>query len=331
MNNSPIFLLGPHKSGTSLLRSLFDGNYGLFVVPIETHVFPLLNRWVTYPYRYQLPLKDEDHDFRTACCKWIKYSNKNKDNKSDSLTINWFNEKIFSNTLKAELENAKNIKDYINGYYKAIYLSLGNEEKEYIKLRILEKSVENAEFAIELSKIYPDAKFVHIIRNPYSNLVSLRKYKGEKEYPYIDLLIKTLNNSYLNLYRNEKIIDNYRIVKYEDLVSDVHGEMIKLADFLGLSFKENLTIPTVNNKRWKGNSTSGKEFKGVSNKRLEKWKNQIYDNEIAAVNKYFPHILDRFKYEKIKNPNKIISKNPQETLKKIVVNKIFLARKDFTL
>ena len=36
----PIFLLGSHKSGTSLLRSLLDGHPDLDVLPREAHFFP---------------------------------------------------------------------------------------------------------------------------------------------------------------------------------------------------------------------------------------------------------------------------------------------------
>jgi len=36
---APIFLLGSHKSETSLLRALLDGHKDLFVFPTETHLF----------------------------------------------------------------------------------------------------------------------------------------------------------------------------------------------------------------------------------------------------------------------------------------------------
>ena len=36
---NPVFILGSHKSGTSLLRNLLDGISGFFVIPIEAHFF----------------------------------------------------------------------------------------------------------------------------------------------------------------------------------------------------------------------------------------------------------------------------------------------------
>jgi hypothetical protein len=37
--NQSIFILGAHKSGSSLLRSLLDGHPQLFAIPLETHLF----------------------------------------------------------------------------------------------------------------------------------------------------------------------------------------------------------------------------------------------------------------------------------------------------
>ena len=40
-NKNYVFILGQHKSGSSLLRSLLDGHPDLFVIPVETHYFSL--------------------------------------------------------------------------------------------------------------------------------------------------------------------------------------------------------------------------------------------------------------------------------------------------
>lgn len=48
---SPIFILGCHKSRTSLLRALFDGHDDLFVVPFETHFFQRTGHVIDYAFR----------------------------------------------------------------------------------------------------------------------------------------------------------------------------------------------------------------------------------------------------------------------------------------
>ena len=61
MSKAPIFILGSHKSGTSLLRSLLDGHPELYVIPFETHFMASLGRWIKYSYRKQAPLKHENY------------------------------------------------------------------------------------------------------------------------------------------------------------------------------------------------------------------------------------------------------------------------------
>jgi hypothetical protein len=56
-NQHPIFIAGTHKSGTSLIRSLFDGHSNIYSIPMETHYFQLNKFWVDNEYRKQNPIK----------------------------------------------------------------------------------------------------------------------------------------------------------------------------------------------------------------------------------------------------------------------------------
>lgn len=325
MRPGPIFILGPHKSGTSLLRSLFDGVENYFVLPIETHCFQLLNTWIRYPYRRQFPKENDVNLFIESAIDWIRKSNRNKDKYADAMTVDWFDEKVFSQTLTHKLKGPTHQRDFIDAYFASIYKSLNGKEigKD---TGFIEKSVENAEFAIDLFNMYPNANFVHIVRNPYSNLCSLRRYKGINKYPYLITLCKALFNSYYFLYRNEKIIPNYKIIKYEDLVTDAEGVMKNICSSFNLAFNERMVLPTSRGELWEGNSTSGKKFIEVSNDRLNKWEADIYDLEIGIVNKLFPYILDRFGYERLEDGLGSYFKCKNEDFKGYIVNRLFLRR-----
>ena len=65
----PIFLLGCHKSGTSLLRSLLDGHPDLFVIPIETHFFQATGHWTDYRMRRSWPKRMEREALITSHAK----------------------------------------------------------------------------------------------------------------------------------------------------------------------------------------------------------------------------------------------------------------------
>lgn len=327
MRPDPIFLLGPHKSGTSLLRSLFDGADGHYTIPIETHHFQHLNYWIRYTYRRQFPGVCHKDQFINATVKWIKESNKNRDPYSDNTTIGWFDEQIFKEHITPKIRKADHPKDFINAYFESIYASLHDGQELDENVRFIEKSVESAEFAIDLAKFYPNAKFIHIIRNPYSNLSSLRRYKGQVRYPYLDILAKTLFDSYYFLYRNEKLLEKYMVVRYEDLVLDTEGTVKDLCRYLDISFQKQLMTPTAHGKIWEGNSVSDKDFKGVSDKRLNNWEEEINDIEIEVVNKLFTHILQRFDYEyKSSNTKFFLRRNKKEGVLRYLLNRVFLMR-----
>ena len=177
-----------------------------------------------------------------------------------------------------------------------------------------------------LVRRFPNSKFIHIIRNPYSNLVSLIRYKGKKSYPTLEKIVSTLVQSHYYMYRNERLISNYKIIKYEDLVSDTEETMKSIALFLNIEYNENLVIPTVNGKKWEGNSVTKERFDGVSDKRLNSWKNQIRDWEIQVINNNLEHVLKRFSYPKLIPGKMVYYKHPTESIRKYIVNRIYVRR-----
>ena len=107
--------------------------------------------------------------------------------------------------------------------------------------------------------------FIHILRNPYSNIVSIRKYLGRKgKYPFLKKPIQSLYNSYYYMYKNYKLFpQKYLILKYEDLVLAPEKIMKKISNFLNIIFMDLLLYPTQAGKDWGGNSTSNVRFSGI--------------------------------------------------------------------
>lgn len=298
---SPIFILGSHKSGSSLLRSLLDNHPSLFVVPTEMHFFQLSGYWIDYKLRAALPQQLSQSEVLEKMVDFLKLKNKHKDPYSDSSTPNFFDLIEF----RKVVSEAKCItkEDLFSTYVHAIYKSLKNADMPS-GLRIVEKSVENAEYASLLKIFFPDCSFLHIIRNPYASLLSIRKAKSNQGYPFLKDIIKSITNNYYNLYKNETILDNYFIVKYEDLISETQTTMQAISKFIGLEFKETLLKPTLMGRSWSGNSSSSSSFSSVSKKPLSSWKSEINGIEIHLINSNLSHVLERFRYEKVENHRK---------------------------
>ncbi|NHZ84676.1 MAG: hypothetical protein GWP19_02210, partial [Planctomycetia bacterium] len=316
LNQNPIFIAGAHKSGTSLLRSLLDGHSSIYAIPIETHYFQLVKFWVDNEYRKQFPKILSNEQLILRFINWIDKSNKSKDKLSDSITMNVFDLKKFKKIIsKCEKDDSDKIR--IQKYFAAIYYSQFSKQIP-ANIRIVEKSVENAEFAVDLAQYFPNAKFIHILRNPYSNFVSLRKYKSIKfGYPIMRRIIRTLYNNYYFLSHNKRRINNYYVLKYEDLVSDPRREIERLCNFLNLTFEEILLTPTSLGKLWAGNSTSGTQFWGIDTSTLNHWKSNISDFEVCYINKLFTHVFEEYDYPLIEyNKLKYWLPNSGEDLKR---------------
>jgi protein-tyrosine sulfotransferase len=296
MNDKPIFILGAHKSGTSLLRSLLDGHPDLFVIPFESHFFENYNYWITNPYRSKRPrildISGLEDSFVEAIAKY-----RSKDNKygdivlGDIINLDRFRRKF-------RLKKPEDLKMVYEKYMKAIYYSLHGKCLPD-QLRVAEKSVENYELVPEFHSLYPKAKFIHILRNPYANIVSLRKFrmKSGNGYPILSKASLAIHNSFYYAFKNSSIYENYLIVKYEDLVSGQDQQLKGIAEFLNIENISLLTTPTVMGEVWKGNSTRDTTFKGISKSSIQIWKKEITRLEIGFINSYLKDVLTLFGYQ----------------------------------
>lgn len=315
----PIFILGAHKSGTSLLRNLLSDHSSLMPIPFESHFFELDNYWVDYEYRKSVPKRK--YDFYESAIELAFLNNRTQDRIGDSFLDGRLNEMKFKEFLKGV--NEKKGKEKISHYYSSIIKSVEGISFQEEK-RIVEKSVENVEFATEITNFFPDAKFIHIVRNPYSNWVSLRNYKKiGVGYPLIHRMVKNFSDSYYWLDKNKKNIKEYKVIKYEDLISNTEVAMKDLCDFLELEFEPILLQPTFLGQPWGGNSTTKKSFSGVSKIGIEGWKSAIQPTELYFIDKSMGNIINEYGYTLEPYRKGFWRKMKGESLKRYLANRVY--------
>jgi hypothetical protein len=294
----PIFIIGSHKSGSSLLRSLLDGHPDLYVVPTEIHYFQYTGHWVDYRLRHAWPKEMTPNEVVASLIKLVHRKDSHQDPYADSILYGQFDLNMFEKTIRSRI--ARSPSDMFQLYVEAIYASLTGS-KLPDDIRIVEKSVENAEFAISLRQMFPDCKFIHIVRNPYASLVAIRRAKTRKAFPCLGDFILSLQNSFYYLFKNQDYLDNYLVVRYEDLLTATEEQMLTISDFLDLEFKGSLLTPTVLGKPWMGNSSSSQSFEKISVSPLNSWEKHITHLEMRLVNTFLEPILSKFGYTKL-NP-----------------------------
>ncbi len=312
------------------MRGLLDSVPGLFSLPIETHIFEHLGFWVDYELRRSIPRELSFDQVLDSIRSRIVRSNQKYSLFSqfggDSLNPDqWDLERLITYLQKNGKKpfDEKNFKEFITVYFQSLFFSLFSENPSS-SLRFVEKSVENAEYAPLLKNIFPDAKFIHVIRNPYATLVSLRKYNTMRgNYPYLGWIIDALENNYYYSIQNPHNVDDYLVTRYEDLITNAEAKMQEIAQFLDVPFDKIMLKPTALGKLWSGNSVSGESFSGVSANPTEKWKNQITPLEISVINANLEHILDFYGYEKIIPHKTPLLPYKQEGVKNYFANRFY--------
>jgi len=292
----PVFLLGPHKSGTSLLRSLLDSHPDLAVLPRESHFFWLAGFWIDYGLKRAHPEFLDEPSLTRRLVAFVESQNGDRGPYSDSPDFKGYDLDRFTSFLSQSVSgDHRSLFDY---YLGALYYSYTGQPPDP-GLRIVEKSVEHSELVCVLRRFYPDARFIHIVRNPYANLVAIRNSRSGKGYPKLRRACASLYNSYYNLFRNEYVADTYLVIRYEDLVQKTQEVMRGVCQYLELAYDETLLHPTQDNVPWNGNTTSNMKFEGISRLPLRAWEHQINHLEVELINRILPHILERFGYEKL--------------------------------
>lgn len=297
INSSPVFILGATKSGTSLISSLLDNHPELFVIPRESHFIQYVTGfWVDYRFR-RTPHQAVSFDqMPEKMIEGVITENNDQNPLGDRPGFPGYDIERFKSYVRQH--KIASYSEAFSLYAAALYFSIYNTPASK-EVRIVEKSVENAEYATVLKAMFPKAKFLHIVRNPYATFTSCRKFKTLKGYPLLNDTAWSLRNSFYHLLKNPVSIKDYYVLKYEDLLHDPESMMKEISDFLGIEYLPSLTEPTLLGKNWAGNSTSKKQFTGISRTPSTSYLKEINALEIEITNKFSTPVLEKFGYEKL--------------------------------
>lgn len=209
------FIVGRPRSGTTLLRTLFDAHPNV--------AFPLECKFALdlYP-KYGKIARWTDRDTRNFL----------KDLQEQLLFDTWT---IDMDSLKADLAGIN--KEYPYAHVcRIVYLNYRSFfPKEDIRM-IGDKNPGYTIYTRKLARLFPGAKFIHIIRDHRDNYLSLKNTDFELPCPALAAAKWKL---FYRKFNRDSMADsrNYCLVRYEDLVSRPEEEIRKLCLFLGLPYR----------------------------------------------------------------------------------------------
>ena len=283
---SPIFLFSLPRSGSTLLQRVLMSH-----IDVASVAEPWLMLPFSYAYKREGVLTEYAHSVSYAAFEDFIGNLPNKeDDYYDALSI-------FANTLyeKQCSHNEKYFLDKTPRYYYIIP---------------------------EIAKIFPDAKFIFLFRNPVHVMSSMMQTWSNGRF-------KKMYNYERDLYYGPQALsDGYELlknksfaIKYEDFVQNPYKYTKEICDYLEIDFDENMLInfASQNTKGRMGDPTGVKEYKSVDTKSLEKWKNTFNTNfRKKYIKKYIKlldeKILEIQGYNKQKILNEIDNISPKNKL-----------------
>lgn len=212
------FVVGRPRSGTTLLRTLFDAHPNTSVPPESQFIINL------YP-------------------KYGKITNWTETNILsfyDELISQW----LFD-TWTVDLKELKKALLSYQGKYsygticKVVYSKYNSLFEKRELMFFGDKNPGYAIYSKLLLKIFPEAKFIHITRDYRDNFVSIKNV--DFELPIPSLVVQKWKYFFKKFKKDSALKpDSYYIIKYEDLAKEPETQMKNLCEFIGINFDDSI-------------------------------------------------------------------------------------------
>ena len=155
---------------------------------------------------------------------------------------------------------------------------------------LIDKTPMNFQYLGLLAEVFPSAKFIHCSRNPIDNCFSIFKmaFADDQDFAH-DLkslghhykLYKGLMDQWKEMYP-QRILD----VHYEDTVSNIQGQCVRLAEFLGLIFEPRM-LEFYSTERLVRTPSASQVRRPIYKSSVQAWKK--YEPHLQSLVKAFSH------------------------------------------
>ena len=300
--DAPIFFGGHRKSGTTLLLNLFDQHPQLCVFPPDSGFF-----YAWYPRWDSDANTDEEKIQRVAD---VMFGNFVRDLEKLPSFTGTFDRAPLDALLRERLQGApltpaNVLRSTISAFHEATAVS-GSSADAPAPRGWIEKTTSTEIYAAEIFTWFPNARFVHLVRDPRDNYGSLKSGWNARYHEHNDeearLLQSMLDRGVLGLRmaraNAERFgADRYRVVRYEDLVTAPEATLRELCAFMRVDFVPSLLEPTYHGLPWPGNNFEGRTFTAPSSVNVDRWRERITPHDAAVIEFHAGDLMRSFGYE----------------------------------
>lgn len=273
IDNTPFFIVGAGRSGTTLLRLILAGHSRLHIPP-ET--------WFVRPLVKELPLTERLSATQVDRAIGLMIED-----------YRWPDMGIPPEELRHRVAmlNGPRLVDVVNIVYQH-HLALAGKQ------RFGDKTPIYIDVIPQLSVLYPGAKFIHLIRDGRDVAISNIDLGWDRYYERANFewtLAMAKRREYLSSPYASHILD----VRYEDLVSNLEATVKQVCDFLGEAFEpamlewQQLTTLVPERER----HIHGKLGQPVSSDAIAVWRRKLSGPECFAIEACLHNDLRQLGYQ----------------------------------
>ena len=280
LRDRPVFICGHPKSGTSLFRNLLDNHPQLVVYPEESVFF---RRYLpeaaglTEGELFDLALRRLVHIFEWDPENPPAHQNGFPDRDYTDISTEEINAALEELLESGEIRHPG---DVLAGAVLAFGQVTGYQLDEVRAW--VEKTPGNEHFASRIFAWWPEARCIHLVRDPRDNYASYqRKHESWTPGKFSANWIRSTRAGYANQARYGA--DRYWVLRYEDLVTGPEDVLEMLCQFLGIEDYPGLRVPTRAGKPWQGNSMFDVQFEAISPVGVGRWKEKLTDSEVGLI------------------------------------------------
>ena len=285
--DQPIFVVGPSRSRTDMMRELLTGHRTVSIAP-ETHYFDDLRTTFEAPATKVLV----GADLRRVQNYFLAQTHRPFGHGGEA-DKGW----MHRDDLEALADERGGTAD---AYFEAYVMMAAKDDSVSI---FGEKTPRHVFRIADILERYPDARIVGMMRDPRAVTASYRDWRNQGGFDletdpdhavileeemlrarrsYHPLILATLwrgqAGSMLGAAKEfgpEKVY----IQKYEDLVADPEPQARELCDWLGLDFNKDMMNVAMSNSSFSGFNNAH----GISTEAVERWKKRLDDTEISLI------------------------------------------------
>jgi len=298
LRESPIFICGHPKAGTSLLRAVFDSHPQLIVYPEETIFFRrFLPQAQGLDDEARLALADRTliHIF-----EWNRQSPPPSQAGFPDRDYSAISYTAVRQAMRAlAAQQCRHPGDILSAAVLAYGQVSGQDGPE--RRYWVEKSPYNEYFAAQIFEWWPQARCIHILRDPRDNFASYRRKHPAWQAEFFAANWRRSTQAGLDNLRRYGP-ERYLALRYEDLTQSPAEHLQRLTEFLAIDWDASLAAPTRAGSQWVGNSMFADQFQGISAAPVARWKEQLAPPDVALIEQIDGPLMTQFEYPPVTPP-----------------------------